>query len=315
MGEIITRKQALARGITLATQRHRLASARWQRIFAGVYATHSGEVTWKDRALAAVLARGDGAVVSLDGALHLWGLRADPPTLVTLAEPASVHRRRKLPGVRTRRRRRLVRARRHQIPVTSIDQTLLDVIALPRTTLDDAIALITRAVAKKRTTLAALWEELTHHPRHPRRDVLREFLDAAVDGLESVAEVRYVRDVEEAHGLPAMQRQVLTGTPAEIIDGRARRLDLKDTARGLGLEIDGDIFHRERQLADRSEDRRSAGQGEVTLRAGWIEVAARPCDLAADVAAAQRARGWQGTPRACGPTCTLPRDPRFRQAG
>ena len=299
MGTVVTRKQALARGISLGAQRHRLESGQWQRVFDGVYVTHSGAVTWRERATAAVLARGDGAVVTLDGALHLWQLR--PGRDHHLGEPASCHRRRRLPAVRTRRRRRLAVATRYGIPVTSVEQTVLDVIALPRTTVDDAIALITRAVAQRRTTLGALREELSHHPAHPWRRILEEYLDVALEGLESVAEVRYVRDVEQAHELPTMRRQVLVGTPSEIVDGRSRRLDLKDLERGLGLEIDGELFHRDRQLSDRTADRWAAGQGEVTLRAGWVEVVSRPCELAADVAAAQRARGWTGTPTACGP--------------
>ena len=56
-----------------------------------------------------------------------------------------------------------------------------------------------------------------------------------------------------------------------------------------------------------------ARRSEVTIRAGWVEVVVHPCDLAADVAAAQRARGWTGQPSACGPGCGLPRDPRWRR--
>lgn len=314
MKTVVTRRQALARGTSLSAQRHKVSKGTWQRVFPGVFVTHSGTVTWKERAMAAVLARGKGAVVTLDGALHLWGLRSDPPSLVTLGEPAASHRRRALPGVRTVRRRRLTRTTRYNIPVTSLEQTVLDEAALPRTTLDEAVALITRATSSKKTTLEALRQELQHHPRHPRRTVLRELLDAAIDGLESVAEVRYVTDVEQAHGLPAMVRQDPVGTPQERADGRCRRLDFRDPERGIGLQVDGELYHRDRQLADRAQDRMAAGQGEVVLRAGWAEITARPCDLAADVAVAQRARGWTGRPHACGAGCTLPRDPRLRAA-
>lgn len=41
----------------------------------------------------------------------------------------------------------------------------------------------------------ALRTELRHHSRHPRRVALEEILAAAAEGLESVAEVRYVERV------------------------------------------------------------------------------------------------------------------------
>lgn len=310
---VISRQQALVRGITPATIRHRLGTGRWQRIFPGVYATYSGEVGWRHRARAATLARGPGAVVSLHCALHLWGLHPSPPQIITLAEPDAVHRSGSLPGVRTRRRRRLATAVRYQVSVTSLAQTLLDVVALPSTTLDDALALLTRAVSARRITVPQLRAELCRHPRHPRREVLDEALAAAEGGLGSAAEARYVRDVERAHGLPPMERQVPMDGPRTVADGRSRRLDFKDRQRGLGLEIDGDLFHSTRQRQDRGRDREAAGKGEVTIRAGWVEVVAYPCELAADVAAAQRARGWTGQPTPCGPGCRLSRDPRWRR--
>lgn len=198
--------------------------------------------------------------------------------------------------------------------MTSLAQTIIDVLALPVTTVDDALALLTRAVSTRRITVPQLREELSHHPRHPRREVLREVLAAAEGGLASTAEARYVRDVEQAHGLPSMERQVPMDGAQAVVDGRARRLDFKDRGRGLGLEIDGDFFHSTRQRLDRGRDREAAGKGEVTIRAGWVEVVAFPCELAADVAAAHRARGWTGQPSACSPSCRLPHDTRWRRS-
>ena len=80
-------------------------------------------------------------------------------------------------------------------------------------------------------------------------------------------------------------------------------------------ELRDELFHRDRQLADRARDRQGVGEGEATLRAGWVEVTQAPCALAADVAVAQLARGWTGWPTPCGPDCVLPRDQRLRRAG
>ncbi|AXH96382.1 hypothetical protein [Ornithinimicrobium avium] len=312
MKNVTARRQALAQGLTRATIRHRLGTGRWQQIFPGVYLTHSGTPTWRERLMAATLARGAGTVASLECALNLWGLTDREPPILTLAEPVDTRRTCHLPGVRVRRRRRLARARRHGIPVTSAAQTVLDVLALPGRTLDDDVALIIRAVRTKKVTVESLRAELEHHPRHPRRAALAEILAVAADGLESVAEVRYVQRVEAPHGLPRMERQVPMDGPTAVRDGRSRRIDFRDKVRRVRLEIDGELYHRDKQAEDRRRDREAAGKGEVSLRAGWVEVVERPCELAVDVALVQRSRGWQGRPQACGSSCAVGRDARLR---
>ena len=329
MPSVLTRSQAISHGTSYAAVRHNVASGRWQRVFPGVFVTHSGDVTWQERVHAAALARGRGTLVSLECALKLWGLRDREPPIITLAEPEATRRVRALPGVRVRRRRRLAASRRYGIPVTSAAQTVLDVIALPTTTLDETIALITRAVATKKVTLADLREELGHHPRHPERHLLTEVLSAAMDGLESVAEYRYVRDVEAAHGLPTMERQVpvevpgagpssggssSSGTSGGGATGRTSRMDFTDRTRRIRVEVDGELYHRERQQQDRARDRRAAGQNETTLRVGWAEIVATPCQVAADVAVVHVARGWSGRPHACRPGCPVEKDPRLRSS-
>ncbi|MDO5741049.1 MAG: hypothetical protein Q4P07_12980, partial [Ornithinimicrobium sp.] len=290
--DVISRRQAIEREITYSQLRHNVRTGQWQRVFAGVFVMHNGVVSWRERVAAAVLARGPGTLTSLRCALRLWNLTDREPQIITLIEPRQTHRTRELRGVQVRRRTRSVPARRYGIPVTALPQTIMDVLALPDQTLDDVMALVTRAVSRKKVTVAELSVELAQHPRHPRRRLLAEALAAAEEGLESTAEVRYARDVEGAHGLPRMERQAwLDGMTAQA-DGRARRLDFRDPVRGLRVEIDGALFHGERQLADRWRDRQAVGAGEATLRAGWIEVVERPCALAADVAVAQIARGW-----------------------
>lgn len=314
MSSVITRKQAVARDISLGQQRHRVTRGAWQRVHPGVFVQHSGHITYRERLEAAVLARGDGARVSLECALHLWDLTDREPPIITLAEPVGIHRTKTLPGVRVRRRRRLAKGMRHGIPVTTVAQTLVDVGAEPGCPTDELISLITRAVAAKKVTAGQVRDELAHHPRHRRREFLDEVLRAADEGLESVAEVRYVERVENAHGLPRMERQFPIDGPAAVRDGRSRRQDFRDEARGVGVEVDGELFHRNRQAGDRARDRQAAGRGEVILRVSYFEIIDAPCALAADVAAALLARRWTGHPKRCSPACTIWRDPRLRAA-
>lgn len=312
MRDVLSRRRALDTGVTAAAIRHNLRKGRWQRLFPGVYLTNNGAPTWRQRLMAATLARGDGAVASLECALNLWSLSDREPPILTLAEPGDVHRQGTLRGVRCRRRRRLTRARRYGIPVTSAAQTVLDVLAMPGRTPDEDVALITRGVSRRIVTAEALRTELEHHPRHPRRDALADILTVAAEGFESVAEVRYVELVEDPHGLPKMELQVPVNGRGD--GGRVPRLDFKDRARDIGLEIDGELYHRGRQVRDRRRDREAASKGEVNLRAGWIEVVEQSCELAVDVALVQISRGWQGRPRACSPSCAVGRDARLRQA-
>ena len=94
----ITRWQLLALGLGSGAITHRLATGELIRVHAGVYAVGYLRVEPVARAMAAVLACGEGAVLSHDSAAALWGLRRWPDIPeVTTPE----HRRR--PHVHTHR--------------------------------------------------------------------------------------------------------------------------------------------------------------------------------------------------------------------
>ncbi|WP_122261988.1 hypothetical protein [Ornithinimicrobium cerasi] len=312
MRRVMTRQQALAAGHSAKELRVAVARGRWQRPFRGVLVTHAGPLTWRERMAAAVLAAGRGAVASGECALVLWGLSTREPSFLTVAVPVDRQVLTRLPGVRVRRRRRLTTARSQGIPVMGLHQTVLDVAALVTWDVDDVVGLLARACAPRRSTPAALRAELAHHPRHPRRQELDAVLEAAELGLESGAEWRYVTAVERPHGLPPMTPQAPLDGTHSAARRRVRRLDFLDEERGIGMEIDGELYHRGKFRDDRSRDRRNAGEGRITLRACWVDVVVTPCELAADVAVVQRARGWTGHPRACSPSCALARDPRLQ---
>jgi hypothetical protein len=48
--------------------------------------------------------------------------------------------------------------------------------------------------------------------------------------------------------------------------------------------------------------------GRRTLRFGWRSVTVTTCATAGQVLVLLRRGGWTGTPKRCGPTCTLPLD-------
>src|SRR5690349_5849655 len=71
---VIARRQLLARGVSADAIRHRVATGRLYRLRRGVYAVGRRDVTRHGELMAAVLACGQGAVLSHRSAAELWGI-------------------------------------------------------------------------------------------------------------------------------------------------------------------------------------------------------------------------------------------------
>jgi predicted transcriptional regulator of viral defense system len=126
--DVITRRQLLALGFSEKAIKHRLANGRLHRIRAGVYAVGRPSLTQNGRWMAAVLACGDGAVLSHSSAAALWRIGIEDRSPIEVSLPSSSYRRR--PGIRIHRRRSLNPhrdlTREYGIPVTTPIQTLID---------------------------------------------------------------------------------------------------------------------------------------------------------------------------------------------
>jgi hypothetical protein len=135
--------------------------------------------------------------------------------------------------------------------------------------------------------------------RHELGDVLK----AAADGIHSVLEYRYLRDVERAHGLPRSTHQVRV-----VIDGRAVYRDVYYEEYKLAAELDGRLAHPdEERWRDTHRDNQAGAQGILTTRYGWRDVYGHPCETALLQARILRERGWTGTPRPCSASCPVGR--------
>jgi hypothetical protein len=121
-------------------------------------------------------------------------------------------------------------------------------------------------------------------------------------GAQSPLELRYLKDVERAHGLPPGVRQRrLAGRTVRWID-----VDLEEF--GVRVELDGRVGHvEEGAFRDRVRDNAATVSGRATLRYGWVDVVGSPCAVAAEVAQVLRRRGWAGQLVACGPHCRMSR--------
>lgn len=106
--EIVTRRQALQHGLTVAALRHLLGhGGRWQRLVKGVYATFTGPIQERHLIRAALLYAGPDAMVTGTTACRAYGLRYVPATgRPEILVPDSVQRA-KVPIARIRRTRKL----------------------------------------------------------------------------------------------------------------------------------------------------------------------------------------------------------------
>ena len=295
--DLLTRRQCLDAGMSEHTLRWRVSSGRWLRPHPGVYLTIPGRDDFATTATAALLAAQSGAAAA-DAALcgasagHLWGLVPKPPERIEVVVPQRRSVRLRHPGVRVRRSMRwddLV----HEMAYpwrTTVAATVLDLAGGGSPV--DALSLVARAVQKELVTTRELATELGARGGHRHSALLRPALTEVESGLESGAELLYVRDVERAHGLPQARRQV--------VHGRSRH-DNEYEPWGLVVEVDGRLGHErwDDRVRDGQRDRAVLGTARSVTRVFFSDIAVTPCRTAGDVAAILTVRGWPGRARRC----------------
>lgn len=125
----MTVEQLRDAGLDEAAVRRQVATGRLHRLHRGVYAVGHRSLSWRGRWLAAVLAAGDGAVLSHVSAAALWQFLRPIPGPVHVVVGAAVHRTAR-PGLRIHRSRTLTSheiTRRHGIAVTTPARTIEDI--------------------------------------------------------------------------------------------------------------------------------------------------------------------------------------------
>ncbi len=292
--------QLTLRGISATRIRARVEAGRWQRMFPRTVITHNGPIPHLARVWAAALWAGDTSMASHDTAGFLRGILDGEPRAIHLAIPE--RRRLVAPnGVVLHRTSRPSPDPRRSPPQTTIERTTLDLIGAAAD-LDAAVGILTRVLQRRLTNEQRLLRALHDMPNVRWHRAARELLAPELRGVHSPLEWRYARDVERAHGLPASQRQrrVIQADAGSIVQ------DVWYEEFRVVVELDGRIGHGElHAFRDMARDNRASERGEATLRYGWVDVNARLCDVATQVARLLRARGWRGTPNRCGSACTL----------
>jgi very-short-patch-repair endonuclease len=292
---ILTRRQAVSGGLSADAIRVRMASGRWQRVYPGVLATFSGPLTRPAELWAAVLVAGPDAVLSHESAAELAGLIPDACPSVHVCVPLS---RRVIPpaGIIVHRSSHAEAHPALQPPRTRIDDTVID-LTQSSADLETAAGWLIRAVAARHTTAPRLLDAVaTRYRIRWRRELITVLADVS-EGCHSMLELRYLRRVERAHGLPRGHRQHRRGRWYDDVDY---------VEFGVSVELDGRAAHPpESAFRDHRRDNAAVLIGSRVLRYGHADVARRPCTVAAEVAAVLHVAGWRGRPRGCGPNCPV----------
>src|SRR4051794_16156230 len=187
---LVLREQALACGLTDRMIHRRGTTGRWVLVAPGLYRIAGVPVTWHQRALAACLVSGSGAVVSHRAAAVVWGVSGFRPGPLDITVPLGRSGRNTLARVH---RSTVEGVRREGIPVTPPSRLVLDLAgAVSGDALEEAVDdVLCRRLCRL--------DELDGG----RSRALRAVLEAwAGDGLpDGAAEMRVVRRLLAA-GLP-----------------------------------------------------------------------------------------------------------------
>nr|WP_281387113.1 type IV toxin-antitoxin system AbiEi family antitoxin domain-containing protein [Jiangella mangrovi] len=296
-----SRAQVLASGLTVEALRWAVRSGRWQRAHAGVYAMFSGPLPFEAQVWAALLRAGPGAVASHRTAAYLDGLCDEPGEVIHVTVPADRYVEPRIDGVRVHFAHRLARTRHpsKNPPRTRVEDTVLDLVdaaSHPR----EAEGWVTAACQRRLTRPDRLAGALARRKKIRWRAMVEAMLDDVASGAQSPLELRHLRRVERAHGLPTGCRQ------RRVAGQRVSWIDVDYEQYRVRVELDGRLGHTgEGRFRDHHRDNDATVDGRATLRYGHADVFGNPCAVAAEQARVLTARGWTGTARRCRPGCPV----------
>ncbi len=258
-------------GVRPQAIKHRVIVGRLHRIHAGVYAVGRRELSRHGQLMAAVLACGEGAVLSHRSRPELW--RVGPRAAFEVIVPSA--RRPRRPGIKVHRRdldaKHITRVQ--NIPVTSIACTLVDVSpSLPRDHLERAVNEADRLDLIDPERLREALEDFAGHTGVTK---LRTLLDRHTFTLTDSELERRFKQIVRAAGLSEpLTQQYLNGY----------RVDFYWPDLGLVVETDGLRYHRtpSQQTAALRRDQAHYAAGLLPLRFSHAQIRWEP-DYVADM--------------------------------
>ena len=286
--------RAAASGLMGRTALRRLVrDGLWVAVTPGVYAA-APAVGTVHRLWAGHLLGGPGSALGGYAALSAAGVAVAVPVVAVWLPPGV--RRAARPGFvfRVDGSGRLGRTV-GTLPRIRLEEALMDVCG--EGTIDDWVSLVSVCVRERKVSVARLREAASGRYRLPRRELVTEIL-ADMAGVESSVEWRYLRDVEQAHGLPTAARQV------SLVGGT--RIDARYTEYGVIVELDGQC-HLASDFRDMERDNAHTELGEASLRYGSVDLRTRACAVAGRAPACCAGAGGRvntgGAPVARGEVC------------
>jgi very-short-patch-repair endonuclease len=267
---VVSRRQLLGRGWTEEEIDWRLGNGRLHRVHAGVYAPAPPQLLSRSgRWMAAVLASGDGALLSHWSAAALWGFRPNGRSRIDIVSPRRGHSSRAIC-----RHFSLVpedeRVVKDRIPATSVPRTTFDLAA--SADLDTVVEMI------RESEYLHLWDRLSLPQlleRYPRKRGSRK-VEAALRRISEEPSGRKRSQLERrfapflrlyALPLPRFNDWILLGP-------KRFQVDCHWPDQRLIVELDGWEGHSSRSAFqdDRSRDRRLHVAGYTVLHLTWNQL-------------------------------------------
>jgi predicted transcriptional regulator of viral defense system len=276
---VVTVGQVERLGLSGRALRHRVTSGRMRRVHRGVYAPWP--LTRHGRWTAALLAVGEGALLSHRSAAALWDICDDDPSAVHVTVPRRAFR--APPGIAVHSGTSL---RQHDasdrggIPCTALASTLIDLAGqVDRRTLERAVD---RAEMLRIFDLVAI-ERAINRARY-RRGVgrLKEVLAAYVEPTLTRSDAEELMLAIAGRAAVPMP-EVNAWVPLDA--GRGYRPDFLWRDVRLIVEVDGRSYHARRGAFehDRLRDRRLALAGYATHRFAASELVRHPRQVAREL--------------------------------
>ena len=284
--DVITTRQLAGCGLDCGAIGVRVGRGGLHRVHRGVYAVGTGVLTLRGELTAAVLACGDGAVLSHRSAAAWWEMLAWGGRAVEVIVPRGAGR--CIGGVRPRWSRSLIERdvwRRDNIRVTSPARTALDLAA------DMAPAglrrMLRQALAEGRVSIRQLTDVLSRARRHPGAAALRSIVaDGHVPTRSELEDLAL--DLLDGAGIDRPEIN-----PLLRLDGRAIRPDLLFRGQRLVVELDGRRWHHD-PLTHQDDAAKQAileAHGYRVLRITWMQVVSHPQQTLRRIRAALAAGG------------------------
>jgi hypothetical protein len=277
---VVARGQLLGLGLDTDAIKRRVRAGRLHAIHRGVYAVGHTAITQRGRWMAAVLASGDGALLSHRSATALWGIWGSGAGEVHVTVP----RKSRSQGSIRRHFSRLPDDEREVhdgIPVTCAARAVLDLAGdKGEAAAEAALRELEYLGIYGRVSLPVL---LKRHPNHPGVAACREALERVREDpggrLRSPLEELFLPFLD-AHHIPRPRLN------AWLSLGEDRfQVDCLWPAARLIAELDGFQSHGTRRAfrSDRRRDRRLGAAGYRIVRITEDQVRNEPRDLGADL--------------------------------